>query len=247
MNITKRLFIPDSHFPFVDKKAFNLMIDVAAEFEPNEVVYLGDFFDLSSLSAHEKDVFNDVQYLKDELQDGRDAIARVEKLTKAKSFVFIEGNHEYRLRRYISNKAPQLAGILNSKDIFGIPPIYKYLEFGQSGNYRMGNLIATHGTLAGSYPTASHIRKYNASIIHGHTHKLQTVYLSGVEKELVGISAGWLGNKKAANYIKDVADWQLGFVLTWHKPNGQFWFQLIHIQKSGNNYECFFGDKVFQR
>ena len=248
MGLYRRLFIPDSHFGEVDKRAFELMLDIASEFRPHEVVYLGDFFDLSSLSSHEKDVFSDVQYLKDELEEGRNAIRRVEKRIKAKSYVFLEGNHEHRLRRYISNRAPQLAGILSAKDLFGIPENYKYLEFGQGGHYRMGELVATHGTLAGQYPASAHLKKYNSSVIHGHTHRLQVVHTTGFGgKELVGISAGWLGNaKKAAQYIKDVPDWQLGFVLTQHDSSGRFWYQIIHI-KPGKNYESIFGERVFQR
>jgi hypothetical protein len=59
---------------------------------------------------------------------------------------------------------------------------------------------------------------------------------------MVGISAGWLGDKtKAAHYIKDICNWQLGFVVSWHKGD-KFWFQLIHIQK---NYETIFNNNFY--
>jgi hypothetical protein len=43
MKLTTRLFIPDTHAPFHDKKAFALMLEVAKEVRPDEVVVLGDF------------------------------------------------------------------------------------------------------------------------------------------------------------------------------------------------------------
>jgi hypothetical protein len=248
MKLTKRLFIPDCHFDHVDPKAFQLMLDVAQAFKPDEVVYLGDYWDLACLSSHERDL-RDPQYLIDEITEGIAAMDRVEILSKAKSFVFMAGNHMDRFRRFISNQAPQLYGAINVKDLFQIPYYYKFFDYGQGGHYKMGELVATHGSLGGQCPSVAHLRKYGHSVITGHVHQLGAHFKTEFNgRETVGISAGWLGDSKtAAKYIKDVPNWQQGFVLTWHKPNGQFWFQLVHIVNTKEGKECIYEGAHFKR
>lgn len=214
------------------------MLDVARTFKPDEVVYLGDFFDCYCVSDYTKNPIANFALLEDELKPGRKLLSEVERVSRAKSYVFLQGNHEERIDRYIATYASKLAGNLETRKILGIPDHYKWFPYGMKNHYRMGKLIATHGTLCGQYPAAAMARKYGSSILFGHTHRVQEFQIRNASGDVFrGINIGWLGDlETAAEYIKNVADWCHGFAVGWFNTAGDFWIQTIPII----NYECVF-------
>lgn len=245
----KVLFWPDTHTPLHDIKAVELAQKIGKDFKPDELVYLGDFFDCESVSSHEKNCLTDPRLLKEEMKEGRALLDNNELLLKPKKITFLAGNHEHRINRYICGNAPKLGGIFSMKEILGIPEHYGFLPYGQENYHRIGNLIVTHGYLAGENPSANTVKKFRASVLFGHTHKLQEVHITSIRgEEWIGINAGWLGDtRRAAPYMKGVTDWSLGFVVAYFKESGAFFHQLVHIQKIGNSYEALFGTEVYNR
>lgn len=246
----KVLFWPDTHTPLHDVKAVELAQKIAKDFKPDELVYLGDFFDCESVSSHEKNCLSDPKLLKEEMKVGRELLMENEELIRPRKIVFLMGNHEARISRYISGNAPKLGGIFSEKEILGIDENYGFLPYGQENYLKVGNLIVTHGYLAGENPAANTVKKFRASCLFGHTHKLQEVRITNVRgEEWVGINAGWLGDtRRAAPYMKSAAtDWSLGFVVAYFKESGAFFHQLVHIQKLGHSYEALFGKEIYNR
>jgi predicted phosphodiesterase len=244
MKLLKRLFVPDLHAPYLDRAAFELMLSVAQDFKPQEVVFLGDFFDAECVKTHEPNALRNPRFLEDELQEGRNALKQVEVMSGAKSFVFLEGNHEDRIRRYIAINAPKLAKNIDVKQVLGIPDYYRYLKYGQEGHYRMGNWLATHGTLCGKYCAAAMLAKYGVNVIFGHVHRVQEARQTRFSDMIRAVSCGWLGvPRTAGEYIRDVPDWQLGFGLGYWKPNGQAFIEVVEIQ----NYSCVFAGEIYGR
>ncbi len=244
MKIYKRLFIPDTHSIDHDKKAFDLMLDVAKEFRPDEVIWLGDFWDINCLSKYDKDPETTFSLLRDEVQPGIDLMARVEKVTRAKKFVFLEGNHEARIRTYVSVYGPKLGGLIKPEVVLQIPKHYVYLPYGQAGHYSCGDLIATHGSLCGAHPASAMVKKYGCNIIFGHTHQLQEYHIRNISGDTFkAYNAGWLGDmKKAAAYIKNVVNWSHGFAVSYSKyEHSKQFVKLIHIEK----YQCAFNGDIF--
>ncbi len=233
MKLRRVLFIPDSHLPDVDPRAFQVMLDVAQDFKPHEVVYLGDFFDAKCVSSYEKDPLTTVQLLEEELIPGREAMDKVERITKAKKFTFLCGNHESRVERYINENAPALARASAVRDILKVPDYYRFLPYGQKGHYRIGNWVITHGTLCGKHVAAAMVHKYGCNVLFGHVHRIQRYQVTNFAGDIMtGLTCGWLGDKvKAAEYIKNVADWAHGFALGYFKPSGSGSIETISIEK----------------
>lgn len=245
MKVTKRiLVIPDTHTPFHDPKAVAIMKDVAKDFKPNEVVYIGDWFDCYCVSNYDKDPMVNFGLLDDELKEGREIIDEVERATKAQHYVFLAGNHEQRVDRYISTYASKLAGNLDTKSIFKIPDRYQYIPYGQGGYYKAGKLLITHGNLTGQNPASAMVKKYRANVMFGHTHKIQEYQITDIYGAAYrGINIGWLGNiKRAAEYIKDSADWAHGFALVYVLSNGDFFTQIVHIV----NYRAIVSGRLYK-
>ena len=53
--VKKALIIPDCHIPYEDKRAYDLMLEVAKDVDPDEIVILGDYADFYAVNSHGKD------------------------------------------------------------------------------------------------------------------------------------------------------------------------------------------------
>lgn len=231
MKLVKRLFVPDCHVPYHDVKAFETMLEIARDFKPDEIVVLGDFFDAYSVSFHSKDPKKMVATLEHELELSRPEIAKLQKVNPRARMVFLCGNHEDRIRRYVNHHAPMLARSLGIEDTLKLPHGTIFLPYGQRNRYFMGKLLATHGTLFNQHVAQGMIRKYGTSVIFGHTHRLQEFNVVNVHGDrLKGITCGWLGDiTHAGEYVLDMADWVHAFALSYHFPNGNFVMQTVEI------------------
>jgi len=230
MKLLRRLFVPDCHYPHADSRAFHVLCEVARDFKPHEVVILGDFWDVYCLSRFQKDPQKNLLLFKDERIAGQEALAKLERFAKANRYVFLAGNHEARIDKYINAYADKLSGILPTREILGLPKKYVYLPYGQGGFYKCGNLIVTHGTLTQKHAACAMIMKYGTSVLFGHTHKRQVFHTTNIYGQILqGINIGWLGNEKHAEYISDVAEWTQAFALGWFKKNGTFWIDVHDI------------------
>lgn len=244
MRLIRRLFIPDCHFPSVDERAWNIMLDCLTDFKPHEIILLGDFDDVYCVSSYEKSPDKDFLTLEEELESGRKAKQQIQAKAKGAQIISLAGNHEHRIQTYLKHSAPRLWGSIDFRKLLGIPQGWIFLPYGQENYWRMGKLTATHGTITGKFATSKMIEKLGCSIVHGHTHHVQEYHIRNLRGEqFVGISPGWLGDmKEAAEYIKDIANWAQGFAITLHKPNGDFFHQIIHIK----NGEAYFDGKIYR-
>lgn len=230
MTIQRRVFIPDTHAPYHDKRAFKILLDVIRDFKPHEVVYLGDFQDVYCLSQYDKDPIKNFNLLEEELEEGRELIDKIERTSRANSFVFIQGNHEQRIDRYIACYASKLGASVNVTEILQIPRYYRWFPYGQKGHYRFSNFIATHGSLAGQNPASAMVKKYGANVIFGHTHAIQEYHIRNIHGEdFAAYNCGWLGDmERGADYIKSHANWTQGFAIG-YTIGGKTYIQLISI------------------
>jgi predicted phosphodiesterase len=209
----KVLIIPDTHIPYHDKRAFDTMLQAGKAFKPTDVIILGDFVDFYAVSSHNKDPKRALE-LKNEITETIKALELVKGLG-ATNNVFIAGNHEDRLTRYLQQKAPELYDIINIPSVLELNRIgFKYVPYRQ--HYNIGKLYATHDVgSAGESAIKRAAEAFKRNIITGHTHRLASIVQSSVEGvSHMSASFGWLGDKKEIDYlaaIKVTKDWQLGF------------------------------------
>lgn len=211
--LEKLLIIPDTHVPYQDKKAWNLMMNVAKEFKPDHVLILGDFIDNYSVSAHSKDP-NRALKLDDEVNETIKHLKQIKDL-KAKNNVFIAGNHEYRLERYLMEKAPELYNVVKTTELLKLTEMgFKYVPYKE--HYTLGKLHITHDCgVAGRYAHYKAVDTFQKNIITGHTHRLGFAVEGNANGERHATAMfGWLGDVTKVDYmhkIKAVRDWTLGF------------------------------------
>lgn len=214
------LFVPDVHRPYHDERAWQLMLKVGKALKPKMVVVIGDFADFYSVSAHSKDPAR-AGKLKDELGIVGKGLDELEALGAADN-IFVAGNHESRLQRYIQDKAPELY------DVVDIPGVLELRERGwryvpYKDDTRVGKLYLTHDVgVAGRYSAFKALDTYQHSVVTGHSHRLSYI----VEGNAVGeykVSAqfGWLGDVSKIDYMHRTTakkNWPLGFGIGYLNP-----------------------------
>lgn len=229
--MVKRLFIPDVHLPNHDPIAWSLMLQVAQDFKPDEVVILGDFFDCYSVSRYDKHPSKMYLDLEEELSVGVTAIERLLVLLKPKKLYFLEGNHEKRVSDYLKNNAPLLVGTMREpRELFGLPSKAAYIPYGIGGFINFDGLYAMHGFVTGKNTPAKSLDRYGRSVIYGHTHQLGEAHKQILDGPTIrAFNCGWLGSmeKAADDYVKDIASWTHGFA-TGVFPKSGNWSVNLH-------------------
>ena len=226
--MSKRIVvISDTQMPYDDRKALKALIGFIGDYQPDEVIHIGDLADFPQPSRWSKgtaqefegSVFEDVEQIKRRF---------LEPLRAAYSgpVGVHEGNHDLRPREYLAKYSPALA----ASGAFNIETLLDFDGFGiellPEFNKIAPGWITTHGhrgqislsRIAGN-TALNAARKFNCSVVMGHTHK-QGIgshtfgYAGQVDKIVTGVEVGHLMNQQLANYLKGgTGNWQLGFAV----------------------------------
>ena len=233
------LFVPDTHVPYHSKRAFALMLKAAAVFQPDTVVILGDFADCYSISSHSKNPGR-VRLLDSEVADVNECLTQIDALGAKEKF-YISGNHEDRLERYLSDRAPELFNLVKVRDLFKLDERgWKYTPYKE--HVELGKLYLTHD--CGNAGAQAHVKALNTfggNAVIGHTHRLAIHYQRNAHGEShVGAHFGWLGDVDAVDYLHRIqaCAWSLGFGIGHMDENGVVYLQPIPIINVGGNLSC---------
>ena len=137
--------LSDVHCPFEDKSVCRMALAFIREHRPATVHLLGDIADFYSVSRFVKDPSRK-EDLQADLDTTRAFLAKVRDAAPAARIVYSEGNHEFRLRRYLASEAKALAMLRDLR-------LERLLDFEslkirfqpQDRPYRVGSLLAIDG------------------------------------------------------------------------------------------------------
>lgn len=207
------LVVPDTHAPYHDQRAWELMMTVARDIKPNGIVCIGDLADFYSVSSHSKDP-NRALRLDEELHVVGALLDELDSL-KAERKIFIGGNHEDRLERYLRNVAPELYNLVSIPQVLKLEErAWEYVPYKES--IQVGKVYFTHdvGT-AGKYSVYRVMDAFQHSVVTGHTHRfMYLVEGDATGSRQVSVQFGWLGDVEQMDYMHKVKarrDWSLGF------------------------------------
>ena len=230
------LIIPDCHIPYHDQRAYDLMLKVAKDTKDlNEIVILGDYADFYAVNAHGKHP-KYMHVLVDEINQVRKELERLAKMFPKARRVFIQGNHEYRLERYIYDRAPDLFGVVDTPSILKLDELgYEFVPYKANQKHAVmdSKLYARHEPIGGGVHAASStVDKAGCSMVFGHIHRIQQyrkVFIDGADH--MAASVGWLGDKDhpVMGYLKTHAQWQQGVGFVTVLDNGNFHLDICHI------------------
>lgn len=246
------IVIPDVHVPYHDKDAWRLALKVVAEYEPTEVVIIGDFLDCYCVSSHLKTPSTVVtnkgrrqlrrDSLESEIAAGRKALTQLRNAAGDAKITYCEGNHEYRLTRYLAERAPAMLPFGQMKTLLNLQELdIDWIPYRQS--YSVGKMDFTHDVgRAGVNAARQSLLDYGGNLTFGHTHKLGTAY-EGTQHgpPHVALNVGWLGNVNAIDYkhqTKAKKHYQLGFGIVETDTQGNAYANAIPIVATDTDYRC---------
>lgn len=193
----------DVHYECRDERAFQVFMDYARRYDPSHWVHGGDVLDMLSCSGHAA-TGQEPLFVEDVAQ-GHEYLDRVKAAAPNAKQTWIDGNHEYRVRRKIAKQAPAFLGAVTLKD---------HLKLDERGiDYRsfndmltIGDIGFVHGVSVAQNHTKVHLTKYLQHIVYGHTHRPMSQWLRLGGKVLQAHGAGCFA--------------ELDPIPAWHKPNG---------------------------
>jgi len=192
-DVQRAIAIPDLHAPYHDPLALATALAAINKLRPDAVLIMGDWFDCYEISDFTKSPER-LYTFDDELRIGNELLDRVSAMG-VKRVVFLEGNHENRLPRYLAKRAPELYSMLNMRKLAKIDErgwewipyesavtigkLHFSHEWGQSGKYAAQRALASTGRCT----------------IAGHNHRADISYGGTVDGERhVAATLGWLGD-----------------------------------------------------
>jgi hypothetical protein len=136
---------PDLHAPFHNKKAWRLNLKVAEARETAVYISLGDFIDNYSISSHQKNPDKRELLLQDEVDNANERLDELDTILPKARKIFIAGNHEDRLDRYIAHRAPDLFGMVTTAQLLNLKKRgWEYVPYRE--HIKVGHVYYTHDT-----------------------------------------------------------------------------------------------------
>jgi predicted phosphodiesterase len=242
------LIVPDTHIPFEDKRAFELMLQVCRSLNIRIVVLLGDFLDMYGVSAYDKHPgLGDMgELFEREFAIGKQRIEQLESLD-AGMYAYLCGNHEYRLEKALTQYSG--GALRNSISVpvkLGLGDHWRWISYTDDQKFQIpGTKIYTRHEPPAGGGIDNIAKQAGASIIFGHDHSVRECeFVSKVSHEsCVAAGSGWLGDQSQLvfKYVKRKPNWALAFRLVDEHQN----VHLVRINKKGDRYLAVFGDKEY--
>ena len=187
-------------------RRFTWLAKHVAETQPDYLVYIGDFLSLDSLSAWDSDkrkLMENRRYF-DEIKQGNLALDAVDSVNFYSKVVYVEGNHEDRLTRYV-NYVPELDGVMSiRKDLKIDERGYTWVPY--RDYWEIGGVHFTHipfgkmREISGKDICSKAELVTTTSVVFGHTHELHTscVHKHGMKHLQQILNVGCFFEKDAA-------------------------------------------------
>ena len=219
--------------PFHDRDALDVAFQITRQFQPDTIVINGDWLDMSEWSdkfTREPEFFFTTQPA---LFETHFWLQKLRRTNPNARIVYIEGNHEVRLRNSIVNHLASLASFVSVSlesigslsTLLGLESLgIEYLGGYPNNFLDLGPIVVTHGHLVrgkSGDTVNSILQKIDKSHLVGHIHRpefaVKTVSLSGSDKEIFAMASGCLC--RIDNVVPGHARgsvWQQGIVMLEH-------------------------------
>jgi hypothetical protein len=225
----KFVMMTDFHVPYHDNNVLKLCLDIIKEIKPDKLILGGDIMDFYSVSKYDKNPERANQ-LQDEIDLGYSVLYDIRKATGKGEIIYLEGNHENRMQRYLWNH-PEIADlrVLEVKNLLRLDDLL--ITYQQ--NVIHNGFIFKHGDYCNKYSANKELEVEGISGMSGHTHRIQTVYKTNRNGITSWNNIGHLSDASKSEYIKGIANWQQGFgIVYFDKENGEAFPKQIQINNN---------------
>lgn len=249
--IKTAIVLPDLHIPYHDKKSLASLEKFMADNRWDYYINLGDMMDFDCISHHNKNKLREVEgkrILKD-YEEGNKILDRHQKIIRKRNpnakFILLEGNHDYRIQRYLDAN-PQMEGMIEMEVGLRLKERgFKYIQCYTKGEvFKLGKAMFHHGLYTTKYHANKMVDTFGDNIFFGHTHDCQTFSRStyGEDKTTVGQSLGCLCDYNQSYMKGRPSKWQQAFGVFYFMPSGFFNYYVPMIF----NGQFMFNNKLYK-
>ena len=228
--IRRVVVLPDIHAPKEDKKAMRAVLKFIRDYQPHELIQLGDLCDFDSISRFDTAREKDLVALKDEVEAANVMLDSIEAvLPRGCKKVILEGNHDHRPEMYRLNRWDKnVMNVLGMSNLPNWDVLYNLKkrnwetrEYGEL--YKLGKAMFSHGWFTNSYHASKTVHRWFKTIIYGHTHTYQVHSINGLDgKPVMGMSIGTL-SRFDLSYLRGLPpDWVTMFMYMDYWRDGTF-------------------------
>jgi len=234
--------VQDPHHPFQDKIVLNLILNFFIELQPDYIFIPGDWLDVYQLSRFNKDPdrANDLQR---DIDSGVAGLKRFRDGCSNSKFIFEDGNHEDRLRKFLWSNGRELSCLraLDPDDLLGFNeleidrvPKQSLLLVNDVFQVEHGDVVSKHS----SWTAKAMYERRGGCGMCGHSHRGGSYYKHDSDY------FGWWENFCTCDlhpeWVKN-PNWMHGFSLI-HFIGKRFFVEQIPII----NNKFVYGGKVYQ-
>lgn len=211
--------MPDIQYPYHDAVVLQKILNVVHDRQPDQVVQIGDGIDFPQVSQWSKGTAGEYAETLQEHIDGyrSDVLQPLREAAPEAKVVWLEGNHDLRLRDFVRKYAAPLSPLraLEIDSLFGLEDLDISYE---RGPLRVAtNTLAVHGHESGGYCASASAwdtkfqKRYGSdkNFVFGHTHQpflvTRAFGYSGRVSPRFTMNVGSIMDPVAATYVKDGA------------------------------------------
>ena len=173
--IQKTVLLPDIHYPHFEQRVMDAVDEFIFDYDPHEVVYMGDQISLDCISGwnKRKPLLKEGQRLLSEYDGFNEKVLlNHEKITSPDTRrTFMIGNHEQRVEWYCEEH-PELKGMIDIERHLQLENRgYKIIPFNEIHN--VGKLSVIHGFYWNKYHAAKTLEAFEGNVVYSHVHNPQ--------------------------------------------------------------------------
>lgn len=243
-----RCIIPDSHGEHIDWTAAEALCRDLKKLGPSEIVLLGDHLDCGGIfSTHAKAYTNEItESYDDDCKAANAFLDRVQRAAPKAEVHYLEGNHEARVERWATSTFTSKKDADKLLETYGPAKALRLKERGIRyyrrdtmyggisipGTIRLGKCFFTHGIGHGTHAAATHLSRFGASVVFGHTHRSQAFVSRTVSSDAIGAwSVGCLTKLQPLYMHTTPTNWVHGYGVQDVRPSGRFMHYTVPIVK----------------
>ena len=179
--------------------------------KPEIIIINGDWYDFSSIARFHRIGWQHQPTLADELKDGTEKLALVEKASPKSKFYFVPGNHDMRFDGKIANELPQF------EDVKGLA-LVDHLPAWNIGLCIVVNdcMLVKHRWHGGVHACYNNVLRAGKSFVTGHTHRLMVYPWTDLNGIRYGVESGCLSDLWDESFLwkeNNPASWQSGAII----------------------------------
>ena len=232
----KVIIIPDAHITTELPEAYKIAKKFIVDEQPDEIILLGDFMDVSALSAWDLDKKRNMEN-KRWLKEIKVANKELDFLQENSNKVtYMGGNHEDRVERYL-DKNPEVEGMIEIPVLLNLKERgIKWFEYTNQQIYNTGKLYYSHGHYTNQMFAKATLLAYGCNIVVGHLHKPQTFFTtSKMSESKMCWGLGCLQGKEPAYLKGRPSNWNNGFGVAYiSESSGKFSMYPVNMSNDGS-------------